>query len=283
MVPPCLKQASHLDKERCKHSTETSYESIMPVFGSDQYFYKNSFCARCNFVKHYQLLNLTAKLKTEIAKHENPYQRFMNCFFKVFRTKTITNYIKTCNRNIFDRWSACNKTSKYYKMCSSYLGVVGNSRNYHCLVCKKNNTENSAINLPKFACPCHIVEDESDDSGITAQDLQWSFTIGFAKQAYIIIRGWENSFMIFCDNGKMYNIISSKCERFSCSKSYKKAINGCIEDKDVLQNPNQVVPKATFDKCLIRSNITLIVVMHPSKEKRSERSLISKVAQYILT
>ena len=149
-------------------------------------------------------------------------------------------------------------------------------------MCNKNNTENSAINLPKFACPGHIVEDESDNSGITAQDLQWSFTIGFAKQAYIIIRGWENSFMKFCDNEKMYNIISSKCERFSRSKSYKKTINGCIEDKDVLQNPTQVVPNATFDKCVIRSNITLIVVMHPSEEKRSERSLI-KVAQYILT
>ena len=67
----------------------------MPVFGTDQYFYKNSFCTRCNFVKHYQLLNLTAKCKTEITKHENPYQRFMNCFFKVFHTKTITNYIKS--------------------------------------------------------------------------------------------------------------------------------------------------------------------------------------------
>lgn len=88
--------------------------------------------------------------------------------------------------------------------------------------------------------------------------------------------------MKFCDNEKMYNIISSKCERFSRSKSYKKTINGCIEDRDVLQNPTQVVPNATFDKCLIRSNITLIVVMHPSEEKRSERSLI-KVAQYILT
>ena len=113
MVPTYLKQASHLDRERCKHSTETAYKSIMPVFGSDQYFYKNSFCARCNFVKHYQLLNLTAKCKTEITKHENPYQRFMNCFFKVFHTKTITNYIKTCNRNIYDRCSACNKTSKH--------------------------------------------------------------------------------------------------------------------------------------------------------------------------
>ena len=61
MVSTCLKHASNLDKERCKHSNGTSYESIMPVLGSDQYIYKNSFCASCNFVKQYQLLNLTAK------------------------------------------------------------------------------------------------------------------------------------------------------------------------------------------------------------------------------
>ena len=278
MVSTCLKQASHLDKERCKHSTDTSYESIMPVFGSDQYIYKNSFCARCNIIKHYQLLNLTAKCATEITKHENPYQRFMNCFFKVFRTKTITSYIKTCNRNIFDRWSACNKTNKYYRMCSSYLGVVGNSRNYHCLMCNNNNTGNSAINLPNFACPNYIVTDESDDSGITALDLQWWFTISFAEQTYIIIQGWESSSMKFCDNGKIYNIISSKCERFSCSRSYKKTINGCIEDKHILQNLIQVVPNATFDKCLTQSNITLIVVMHPSKENRlAPKEVLSKL------
>ena len=90
--------------------------------------------------------------------------------------------------------------------------------------------------------------------------------------------------MKFCDNGEIYNIISSKCERFSCSIGYKKTINGCIEDKDILENPVQVVPNATFDKCLIQNNITMIVVMHPSKENQvsSERSFI-KATQYIVT
>ena len=51
MVSTCLKQASRFDKERY-NSIGTSYESIMAVFGSDQYVNKNSFCARCNFIKH---------------------------------------------------------------------------------------------------------------------------------------------------------------------------------------------------------------------------------------
>ena len=266
MVSTCLNHASHNDKEGCKHSIGTTYESIMPVFGSDQYIYKNSFCARCNFIEHYQLLNLTAKCTTQGREHENPYQRFMNCFFKVARSKTISNYVKTCNRNIFDKRSACNKTNRYYKMCSSYLGVVENSTNYHCLKCNNTYNGNSAINLPKFTCPKYI----ATKSGKTevSINLHWSFTINFADQTNIVVKRIESSSMKFCDNGEIYNIISSKCERFSCSIGYKKTINGCIEDKDILQNPVQVVPNATFEKCLIQNNITMIVVMHPSKENR---------------
>ena len=145
MISTCLKHANHLDKEGCKHARETSYESIMPVFGSDQYIYKNSFCARCNFVNHYHLLNLTAKCTTQRIgheEHENPYQRFMSCFFKVALTKTITNYIKTCNINIFDRQSACNKTNKYYKRKHSndfnMFKACKSSRQRRMQTCKRN-------------------------------------------------------------------------------------------------------------------------------------------------
>ena len=329
MVSTCLKHANHQDKEGCKNAIETSYESIMPVFGSDQYIYKNSFCARCNFVKHYQLLNLTAKCKTQRRgheEHENPYQRFMSCFFNVALTKTITNYIKTCNINIFDKQSACNKTNKYYEMCSSYLGVVGNSANYHCLMCNNTSTGYSTINLPNFACSKYIANDESeelqesdesdesdgsdendneddddddnhfstklksksdkshesdesdeldqsekdgnddDDNSIRKPNYKWSFTINFANQTNIVIQATESYSMKFCDSGKIYNIISSRCEIFYCSRGYKKSVNGCFQDKDTLESQIEVVPNATFDKCLIRNNITMIVVMYPSKD-----------------
>ena len=266
MVSTCLNHASHIDKEGCKHSIGTTYESITPVFGSDQYIYKNSFCARCNFIEQYQLLNLTAKCASQGREHENPYQRFMNCFFKVPRTKTVSNYIKTCNRNIFDKRSACNKTNKYYDMCSSYLGVVGNNTNYHCLKCNNTYNGNSVINLPNFTCPKYTTK-KSGETEVNI-NLHWSFTINFAEQTNIIIQRIESSSMKFCDNGEIYNIIGSKCEKFSCSRGYKKTINGCIQDKDILQNPVQVVPNATFDKCLIQNNITMIAVMHLSKENR---------------
>ena len=98
MISTCLNNASYIDKEGCRQSTGTSYESIMPVFGSDQYIYKNTFCARFNFIEQFQLVNLTAKCQTDQKEHENPYERFMNCFFKIARTKGTTNYVKEYNK-----------------------------------------------------------------------------------------------------------------------------------------------------------------------------------------
>ena len=111
MVATCLNHASYIDKEGCQQSTGTSYESIMSAFGSDQYIYKNTFCARCNFIEQFQLVNLTAKSQTDQKEHENPYERFINCFFKIARTKVITDYIKKCNKNIFHRKKSSNKVS----------------------------------------------------------------------------------------------------------------------------------------------------------------------------
>ena len=53
--------------------------------------------------------------------------------------ETVTNYIKTCNRNIFDKQSTCNKIKKY-NICLSYSGVVGNGAYHHCLLCKGTST-----------------------------------------------------------------------------------------------------------------------------------------------
>ena len=80
-------------------------------------------------------------------------------------------------------------------------------------------------NLPNFACPNYIatdVEDDEDDEDgeddkedpDIPKNLQWSFTINFAEQTNIVIQRTER--MKFCENGQICNIISSRCERFSC-------------------------------------------------------------------
>ena len=82
----------------------------------------------------------------------------MNCFFKIARTKATTNNVKKCNENIFHRQKTCNKVSKYYKMYSAYLGIVGSSANYHCHLCNDTNINKSSKKLPKFVCPKNVAK-----------------------------------------------------------------------------------------------------------------------------
>ena len=153
LVATCLKNASHIEKEGCEHSIGTSYDSVIPAFGTDQYIYKNSLCARCNFVKEFQFVNFTAYCKKCEREYKNPYERFMNCSFKISRSETAKNYIKTYSKNISDRWMTCSNANKYYAMCSSYLGIIGSIANYHCLLCNETNTNASSEKLTKFVCP----------------------------------------------------------------------------------------------------------------------------------
>ena len=269
LVSTCLNHASYIDKEGCRQSIGTSYDSILPVFGSDQYIYKNSFCARCNFVKEFELVNLTAYCKKLEKEYENPYQRFINCSFKIFRSETVKNYIKTCNKNIFDTWMTCNKTNKY-DICSSYLGIVGSIANYHCLLCNESNTNISSKKSPKFVCPKKLErKSKAKDIDPNANQL-WSFAIKFGEQTNITIKGIDFSSKTFCKNGEVFNFISSTCEKFSCPKGYKKSTSRCYREKIVSQNLTRFNNNTKFSRCFPSSNLPMIknnVTNHSNENK----------------
>ena len=46
--------------EVCLNASSFSYEDTLPVFGNDTYLYRNSFCTKCNLIKNFELVNLTA-------------------------------------------------------------------------------------------------------------------------------------------------------------------------------------------------------------------------------
>ena len=193
MISTCLNKASYTDKEGCKQSIGVSYDSNLPLFGSDQYIYKNSFCARCNFVEEFELVNLTA----------------MNCSFKIFRSKIVKGCIKTYNKIIFDRWVTCNKTNKYYAMCSSYLGIVGSVANYHCLLCNDTYVNTSSQKLPKLLCSKYFGKKAiAEDTGPSVNQ-PWSFTINFGEETNITIKGIDFSSKTYCQNGDVYNYAKS--------------------------------------------------------------------------
>ena len=275
MISTCPKEVNHINKEGCEESFGSSYESIIPVLGSDQYIYKNSFCARCNFINKFELINLTANCKTRQEENENPYKSFRSCTFKLTRTFANAKYIKTCKKHIFGRTKTCDKVNKYFKLCSSYLGVVGSNTNYHCLQCSTNGIYKSDEKLPNFICPTF-------NNGITFPNKQitvitgikpalWSFTISFAERTSIALTGLKRSPQTFCDRGEVYNIINSKCENFTCSEGYRKSVNSCIKDNDILQSPRtiRVLRNPSFDKCLVQTNIWMTAKVHDGKTNKT--------------
>ena len=285
MISACPKEASHINKKGCKESFGSSYESIIPVFGSDQYIYKNSFCARCNFIKQFELVNMTANCKTRQEQNENPYKSFRSCTFELTRTIAIANYIKTCKKNIFDRTKTCDKANKYFQLCSSYLGVVGSNANYHCLKCSTNGIHKSAERLPNFICSTFnngITILEKQITVITAvKPALWSFTISFAERTSIALTGLEKSSQKFCDSGEVYNIINSKCEKFTCSEGYKKSINSCIKDNNVFQSPHtiQILRNPSFDRCLVQTNIWMAAKVQDAK---TDKATLQEVLEVFL-
>ena len=264
MVSECLNHASHIDRERCKQSSGASVDSIMPVFGSDQYIYKNAFCARCNFIKHFFFVNLTAKCEVNKSHDKKLYQRLVNCSFKITPTDTMKKHIKTCIRNISEDQSVtCNRTNKYYKMCSSYLGVLRKKNDYHCLLCNGAITKKVSKILPRFVCPKYVEQKSvTEDKNLNKNRFQCLLSINFSEQTNITMQGIIYSSKHFCGSGEVYNVISSECEEFSCLKGYRKSGNGCFKDQGLMKS-TQNVHNSNFDRCLTRSTISMIVSMYP--------------------
>ena len=264
MVSECLNHASHIDREGCKQSSGASVDSIMPVFGSDQYIYKNAFCARCNFIKHFFFVNLTAKCEVNKSHDKKLYQRLVNCSFKITPTDTMKKHIKTCIRNISEDQSVtCNRTNKYYKMCSSYLGVLRKKNDYHCLLCNGTITKKVSKILPRFVCPKYVEQKSvTEDKNLNKNRFQCLLSINFSEQTNITMQGIIYSSKHFCGSGEVYNVISSECEEFSCLKGYRKSGNGCFKDQGLMKS-TQNVHNSNFDRCLTRSTISMIVSMYP--------------------
>lgn len=60
IVSTCFEDANQIDIEGCLNANSFSYEYTLLVFKNDTYLCRNSFCARCNLIKNFELVNLTA-------------------------------------------------------------------------------------------------------------------------------------------------------------------------------------------------------------------------------
>ena len=105
----------------------------------------------------------------------------MNCSFKIAHFNAITNYVKKCYKNIFHRQKTFNKVSKYYKVCSAYLGAAGSSTNKHCHLCDDTNINKSSKILPNFVYPKCDAKNSEVYHIITSQCKNLSDSKGYKK------------------------------------------------------------------------------------------------------
>ena len=198
MVSTCLPTA---DKDDIAHCSNQSGISVLPVFGNDNYLYKNSFCAKCNFVEQFETVNITAKCKRRkvsgTSTNINLLSQFDYCTFKILRNSIVTSpYISTCP----NPWSGlndnCPRSSKLYEYCKAYKGKMSEYANYHCFRCNKDSNSNSYV--PITPCGSEEVGVGGPGGGPVGGNpppthtlpgvFSWSFTINFSVNTRIKIR-----------------------------------------------------------------------------------------------
>ena len=283
MISTCADGASQEDIEGCLNINSLSYEYNVPVFGHDSFLYKNSFCARCNFIENFELVNLTANCRsstkvpngpsrllaslgnettttttTTISPKTNPYQNLESCFFDIWKSDRLNSVVlRYCMpRYNYNRNIGCQRSNKYYRECLSYYGfasVFGKEySNYHCYLCNATNADQARFDTPDLTCESKISPDKDF--------LQWSFTLSFSYQTNVGVSGpgYSKSDK-FCQDGEFYNIITSQCEIFSCSTEYQKVGNTCqrIKTSNIV-----IVENPSFDRCLIVDKVSLIVELN---------------------
>ena len=281
MVSTCIDDAEQADIDGCLNKKSLSYGYNIPVFGNDYFLYRNSFCARCNSIENFEFVNLTANCVSRTLESSqfdyvwgnetatttttaaaattkdkiNLYQNLEKCFFDIAKNERLGSLgIKYClPQNDYNRNAGCQKSNENYKLCLSYYGngiAVGKTyANYHCYLCNSTNVDQAKNNKFDFFCPL------KSKPGI-GKPLPWSFTLSFSSQTSVGVTGpgYSDSGN-FCQNREFYNIITSKCEMFSCSSGYERVGNTCHK----LKISNAITIKnATFDRCLIRDEVSLI-------------------------
>ena len=270
MVSTCLPTASTVEIAKCINSIN---EITTPVFGIDKYLYKSSFCAKCNLIHKFEIVNITADCKgpetniyrpqspatppptTEPPLNTNLLTRFTECYFKLVRNSRVTfPYVSACR----DPWTNlnknCHKSSRFYKYCISYTGRMGKYANYHCYKC---NVESSSDDfLPVHICPRNTLQ-------VRRGVYSWSFTINFGSdtnvQVHNINGNTGNENQAYCGVGEMLDVFKGTCKTLFCPPNYKVVGSACI--RSVQRSTYSVsISNPAFDSCLVSQKAMLYVI-----------------------
>ncbi|XP_057300227.1 uncharacterized protein LOC130630669 [Hydractinia symbiolongicarpus] len=260
MVKSCLPKASVDNVKKCLHGfTGGLLHSNLPVKGFNGYIYRNSFCAKCNFITKYQPISVKAdcNVKNPQTFYKMLYNTslgldiessFKECEFSLANSR----YYKSKKCNPMDYLKGdCPRSNIHYELCHVYSGKVAGFQNYHCWLCNQNN--HTSTFPPIDYCDDFCFGPTSCSRG---PDPTWSLLLNFNTNQFQIANQKSRS---ICKNGSKYDTGTLKCEKVICPPDF------VFDGKDCLPKPKKPIPethvlKPTFDKCF-SSNVTLYMVL----------------------
>ncbi|XP_057311653.1 uncharacterized protein LOC130649399 [Hydractinia symbiolongicarpus] len=254
MVKSCHQAFNGIEKIECISPSNSLQPNFLPVLGSDGYVYSNSYCAICNFLKDFQVINITAdcadiwppapnefrKLYQNSSATLNLQRNFQGCVFK----SSVSIPCKTGSK-----WNKpCPYGSPDYDLCKSYSGKMKSVANYHCWRCHNflaNTTFPPIVNCDPFKCP-------AGDCLVVVQPppyLPWSFLVSFSETTKFQVRGFGTKTL--CQNGTTYDIESSTCVQYLCSNLYHQIAGKCVlKTPAVPKVITPIVLEPNFDNCI---------------------------------
>lgn len=128
MVSKCPKYVSKTIRHKCK---QTKLDlNLLPVIGSDDYIYKNKYCAMCNRVDQFEYVKVKADCDGQIthndtnSKPKSKLDVFSECKIDIAKDPRVEKVVKYCQREVV---SKCTRI------------MADGPKNIDCRICKYYN------------------------------------------------------------------------------------------------------------------------------------------------
>ena len=105
MISTCPTGANVDYKVKCiSRNYVTTLQALIPVDGVAQYLYRNSFCAHCNSIEHFEMVNITVYCPW-LTLHDS---------------KATLNVVRLCDLPLHIWNKTCNVENEFYDLCKAY-------------------------------------------------------------------------------------------------------------------------------------------------------------------
>lgn len=229
-----VKCESNADKEDivgCMNPRNISrLDYTIPVLGGTGYFYKNSFCAKCNFVRDFAYINLTAYCRFDDIPTFDRLRESNSCSLTKIPDTSKGCVVRSCS----------NTSNEYYSLCRSYKGFVSLHENIDCARCNGITLKYRPNQCSYQTSWYHIVDISSTVNNLRTAKREIEDT--FVK---------EDQTVKYCIGDKIMDVVTGNCVDIICGYGYRRIGATCIKVKrDLLLLPSNQI-------CGVEKNFTL--------------------------